>query len=148
MQRPAGEHLDMAGLVGGLYGQKLHHLAEVGVQLGHETAGNHQSCCFVFNQVGHQLDDSVLYLVGQVERFVPGNSCVGVPLEGHGAGVEPCCFVGPHFTLVAQRKAEVWGSSLDDRAPGGQPPPFLRPREHPPACCPLPRPEWAAPPGK
>ena len=59
---PAGEHLDVAGLVGHLDGEQLHDLPEMRVDAAEEAGRDQQGGLLVFDQVGHDLDDRRLDL--------------------------------------------------------------------------------------
>jgi hypothetical protein len=83
----------VAGLVGHLDGEELHDLAEVGVDAAEEAGRHHQGGLLVLDQVGHDLHDGRLDLVGQL---VGGQRGGGrpvhrggrVPLRRQGLGVE------------------------------------------------------------
>ena len=57
---PAGEHLDVAGLVGDRDGEHLLDLAEVRVDLAEEPGRHDERGLLVLDQVRHHLDDGVL----------------------------------------------------------------------------------------
>ena len=62
---PPGEDLDVAGLVGHLHGEELDDLAEVRVDAAEEPGGHDERGLLVLDEVGHDLDDRGLDVVGQ-----------------------------------------------------------------------------------
>ena len=59
-QAAAGEHLDVARLVGGLDGEQLHDLAEVRVEPAEQPGRDEQRRLLVLDQVRHDLHDGAL----------------------------------------------------------------------------------------
>ena len=121
-QRPPGEHFDVAGLVGRLDREHLHHFAEVRVQLRDEPARHDQRGGFVLDEVSHDLDDRVFDFVGEIERRIPRDRGRGIPLRGDGLLIDARRVVGPDLDLVGEREVELGRAGFDQRAARGEPP--------------------------
>ena len=127
---PLGEHGHVAGLVGDLGRQELLDLPEVRVDATEKTGRDHQGGLLVFNQIGHDLDDRGLHLVGQVGRR-PVDTRGRVPLPGRRLGVQAGGQFRPHLaTLVEIGAVQGRTAGLDEGTPGGQPPRARRRLDH------------------
>jgi hypothetical protein len=111
--------VNVARLVGGLDREQLHDLAKVRMNVGQEASGHQQRGDLVLDQVGHHLHDRVFHLVGQLDRGVPRNRHVRVPLGRHGAFVQAPGVLGPHGRFVGQWKIEFGPAGFDERSTGG-----------------------------
>ena len=116
------EHFDVAGLIGRLNGEHLHHFAEVRVQLRDEPARNDQCGRFVFDQVRHDLHDGALEIVAELERRIPRDRRLGIPLRSDGLLIDVRCVVGPDLDLVGEVEVELGRACFDRRTAGGQSP--------------------------
>src|ERR1700733_6888287 len=92
------------------------------VQLRDEPARNNQSRGFVFDQIRHELHDCVFDVIVQLKPRVPGYRGLGIPLRGHGLGVQARRIVGPYFDFVDQMKIELRTSAFHCRSPSGEAP--------------------------
>ena len=126
----AREDIDMSRLVGHLDGQRRLQLAVVRVQLAQEARRHQQGRVLVLHHVGHELDDGVLHRRGQLGRIAPVDVGVGIPLRGHGLGVEVGGAVGPDLQLVAEPEMEGRRPGFHLRATRGQAPERLGLRGH------------------
>ena len=71
------EHLDVAGLVGGLRREQLHHLAKVGMQAAEYPRRDDQRGLLVLDQEGHQLDHGPLGVRGQSTAAAQSTAVAG-----------------------------------------------------------------------
>ena len=124
-QRAAGEHLDVAGLVGGLHGQQLQDLAEVRMHAGQQPGRDDERGLLVLDQVGHHLDDGA-----------PRRPAVGGPPASQSTAV-----AGSHCAAAAwaysrgARSAHTTSRSARSNGPAGPPASTSAPRAA--------RPQWA-----
>ena len=123
-RRAAGEHLDVPRLVGGLDGQQLHHLAEVRVQLAEQPRRDDQRRLLVLDQVGHELHDGALDLVGQRRAAaVQSTAVAGIPLAGGRGARTAAGRCRPRRARVRSSRAPMRRAArLDERAAGGEAP--------------------------
>ena len=125
-QRASGEYLDVPRLVGHLNREDLYHFLEVRVDLAEEARRHEQRGVLVLDQVCHELYDRVLHLGRQVERCVPVDGRVGIPLRSGGLCVKASGLVRPDFGLHGEGEMKLGRSRLDRGPARGQAPGSFR----------------------
>ena len=113
-----GEDLHVAGLVGALQGQQLHHLAVVRMHLPEVTGRHQQRGVLVLDQVGHHLHHGGFHGRRQLELGGPIHRGGRVPLRGGGLGVELAGGGGQSSSrrLSAKAKGGLPASTVAPRA--------------------------------
>src|SRR5438105_2205434 len=94
-----------------------------------ETRGYDEGDLLVLDQVGHDLDDGCLDLLGQIERSRPVNRCVRVPLAGDRLGVDARRQVRPDEVFFFNIEMQGRTTCLDESTTRGETPGRPWPRE-------------------
>jgi hypothetical protein len=126
----AREDFDVARLVGDLHGEQLQDFPEMRMDLRNEAGRYLQRGVFVFDQVSHHLRDGLLHLFIRLERLIPIDRGLRVPLRGDRLRIELRGALGPDPLFRLKSVVKGRPARLDRGAARGESPVGGRGRAH------------------